>query len=61
MLVDVKFQDVKVLMRTNVDYSGPLLAHGKKVYEELVKQEWVINSIPAKDARGADDDQSYDI
>jgi hypothetical protein len=43
MSIDLKFQDPKVLMRTNVDWSGPSLAHGKKVYDELLKREWVLN------------------
>jgi hypothetical protein len=33
---DLKFETVKILTRTNVDYSGPLLAHGKKAYDELL-------------------------
>jgi hypothetical protein len=37
--IDLSFQDPKVLMRTNVDWSGPSLAHGKKVYDELLKQK----------------------
>ncbi|WVQ79015.1 hypothetical protein IAT38_001107 [Cryptococcus sp. DSM 104549] len=39
MAINLTFYDAKVLTRTNVDYSGPLLAHGKKVYDELLKQQ----------------------
>ncbi|KIR39832.1 hypothetical protein I307_02554 [Cryptococcus deuterogattii 99/473] len=39
MAVELKFHGANVLTRTNVDYSGPLLAHGKKVYDELLKQQ----------------------
>jgi hypothetical protein len=42
--IDLSFQDPKVLMRTNVDWSGPSLAHGKKVYDELLKQKWAAPS-----------------
>lgn len=38
-VVDLHFEEPKVLMRTNVDWSGPILAHGKKAYDELLKQE----------------------
>jgi hypothetical protein len=37
--MEFKFEDPKVLMRSNVEYSGPLLAHGKKAYDELLNQE----------------------
>jgi len=37
--VNLNFEQTKVLFRTNVDYSGPILAHGKKVYDELYNQE----------------------
>ncbi|WVQ94212.1 hypothetical protein IAU59_001290 [Kwoniella sp. CBS 9459] len=36
---NLTFHGANVLMRTNVDYSGPLLAHGKKVYDELLKRQ----------------------
>ncbi|KAL7425079.1 Macrophage colony-stimulating factor 1 receptor [Cryptotrichosporon argae] len=36
---NLAFTDVSVLMRTNVDYSGPLLAHGKKAYDELLRRQ----------------------
>ncbi|WWC90151.1 uncharacterized protein L201_005084 [Kwoniella dendrophila CBS 6074] len=39
MAINLTFHSASVLMRTNVDYSGPLLAHGKKVYDELLKQQ----------------------
>ena len=39
MILDLRFESPKVLMRTNVDYSGPLLAHGRKVYDELYRRE----------------------
>ncbi|ORY27357.1 hypothetical protein BCR39DRAFT_589249 [Naematelia encephala] len=39
VIMDLKLQDPKVLERTNVDYSGPILAHGKKVYDELLNQD----------------------
>ncbi|ORX35037.1 hypothetical protein BD324DRAFT_652754 [Kockovaella imperatae] len=39
MSVNLRFDAPKILMRTNVDYSGPLLAHGKKAYDELYKKE----------------------
>jgi hypothetical protein len=35
------FEKVNILTRTNVDYSGPLLAHGKKAYDELLEQRYV--------------------
>lgn len=39
---NLKFETVKILTRTNVDYSGPLLAHGKKAYDELLVQRYVV-------------------
>lgn len=39
MTANINFEQPSVLMRTNVDYSGPILAHGKKLYDELYKQE----------------------
>ena len=43
----MKFMEPVVLMRTNLDYSGPILSHGKKAYDELLKREcvvcWTIN------------------
>ncbi|WWC57636.1 uncharacterized protein I303_100168 [Kwoniella dejecticola CBS 10117] len=44
--VNLTFQDASVLMRTNVDYSGPLLAHGKKVYDELLKRQPDLTAKP---------------
>lgn len=41
MSMDLKFRDPKVLMRTNLDYSGPILSHGKKAYDELLRQQYV--------------------
>ena len=38
MTVDLRFEKTEVLMRTNVDYSGPLLAHGRKIFEMLNRQ-----------------------
>lgn len=37
--MEIKFEHPSVLMRTNVDYSGPILSHGKKAYDELLKQQ----------------------
>ena len=37
--MEVKFEEPKVLMRTNVDYSGPILSHGKKAYDELLNRQ----------------------
>lgn len=39
MIVNLNFQTVNVMYRTNVDWSGPLLAHGKKVYDELIRRD----------------------
>lgn len=39
MSINCGLQEVNVLMRTNLDYSGPLLAHGKNTYDELLKQD----------------------
>nr|ODN85117.1 hypothetical protein L203_05068 [Cryptococcus depauperatus CBS 7841] len=39
MTINLNFHEANVLTRTNVDYSGPLLAHGKKIYEELLKRQ----------------------
>lgn len=33
------FTGVKVIVRTNPDYTGALLDHGKRAYEELIKAE----------------------
>jgi hypothetical protein len=46
---DLQFEDTTVLMRTNVDYSGPLLNHGKKAYDELVKQKCGIGTFADTD------------
>jgi len=37
--VNMALQDVTVLMRTNPDHSGPLLAHGKRAYEEILTKD----------------------
>lgn len=42
LLVDFGFERLRVLTRTNVDYSGPLLSHGKKAYDELLRERWVL-------------------
>ncbi|KAK4686556.1 protein CSF1, partial [Tremellales sp. Uapishka_1] len=42
----VNFTQPKVLMRTNADYTGPLLAHGKKVYDELFRQNPDVARMP---------------
>ncbi|WWD06286.1 hypothetical protein V865_004376 [Kwoniella europaea PYCC6329] len=44
--INLTFHNASVLMRTNVDYSGPLLAHGKKVYDELMKRQPDLTSKP---------------
>ncbi|WVW81321.1 hypothetical protein I302_103312 [Kwoniella bestiolae CBS 10118] len=44
--VNLTFHNASVLMRTNVDYSGPLLAHGKKVYDELLKRQPDLTAKP---------------
>ncbi|OCF72268.1 hypothetical protein I204_06644 [Kwoniella mangroviensis CBS 8886] len=44
--INLTFHNASVLMRTNVDYSGPLLAHGKKVYDELLKRQPDLTSKP---------------
>ncbi|EIW72981.1 hypothetical protein TREMEDRAFT_42131 [Tremella mesenterica DSM 1558] len=44
--MDMSFEKPHVLMRTNVDYSGPLLAHGRKAYDELLKQDRDIAKQP---------------
>ncbi|WRT63261.1 uncharacterized protein IL334_000164 [Kwoniella shivajii] len=46
MSANLIFHHASVLMRTNVDYSGPLLAHGKKVYDELLKRKPDLTSKP---------------
>jgi hypothetical protein len=33
------FTGVKVLVRTNPDYTGALLDHGRRAYEELTKNK----------------------
>ncbi|KAL1409648.1 Macrophage colony-stimulating factor 1 receptor [Vanrija albida] len=35
----LSMSEVHILMRTNVDYTGPLLSHGKRVYDEALKDE----------------------
>ncbi|WWC67272.1 uncharacterized protein I206_101180 [Kwoniella pini CBS 10737] len=44
--INLTFHDASVIMRTNVDYSGPLLAHGKKVYDELLKRQPDLTAKP---------------
>ncbi|OCF34831.1 hypothetical protein I316_03376 [Kwoniella heveanensis BCC8398] len=44
--VNLTFHGANVLMRTNVDYSGPLLAHGKKVYDELLQRQPSLSQRP---------------
>ncbi|WVQ74514.1 hypothetical protein IAR50_004115 [Cryptococcus sp. DSM 104548] len=46
LAVELKFHEANVLTRTNVDYSGPLLAHGKKVYDELLKRQTDLSRQP---------------
>ncbi|KAK8844716.1 hypothetical protein IAR55_006566 [Kwoniella newhampshirensis] len=46
MTTNITFHDAKVLTRTNVDYSGSLLAHGKKAYDELLKKQPDLTSKP---------------
>ncbi|WVF66596.1 hypothetical protein IAT40_001336 [Kwoniella sp. CBS 6097] len=45
-VANLTFHGANVLMRTNVDYSGPLLAHGKKVYDELLKRQPSLSQRP---------------
>lgn len=42
MSINLALSGVNVLMRTNTDYSGPLLAHGKRVYDDLLKRDPVV-------------------
>lgn len=42
MTINLALQDVNVLMRTNTDYSGPLLTHGKRVYDDLLQRDPVV-------------------
>ncbi|GMK54228.1 hypothetical protein CspeluHIS016_0108140 [Cutaneotrichosporon spelunceum] len=39
MSIDMALSDVTVLMRTNTDHSGPLLSHGRRIYDELVERD----------------------
>lgn len=39
MSVNLGMRDVTVLMRTNPDHSGPILAHGKRVYDEIAASD----------------------
>ncbi len=39
MSINMALSDVNVLMRTNNEYSGPLLAHGKRIYDDLVERD----------------------
>jgi hypothetical protein len=36
----MQFTDIQVLYRTNPDFTGALLDHGKKAYEEVMKMEY---------------------
>lgn len=40
-------QEMNVLMRTNHDYTGTLLAHGKRVYDDLLEQNPAIKDEPS--------------
>ncbi|BEI89154.1 uncharacterized protein CcaverHIS019_0205160 [Cutaneotrichosporon cavernicola] len=46
MSINMALSDVHVLMRTNTDYSGPLLAHGKRIYDDLVERDSRIQLEP---------------
>ncbi|KLT40822.1 hypothetical protein CC85DRAFT_287095 [Cutaneotrichosporon oleaginosum] len=46
MSINMALSDVTVLMRTNTDYSGPLLAHGKRIYDDLVERDSRIQLEP---------------
>lgn len=41
-VVDMQFTDIQVLIRTNPDFTGTLLEHGKKAYEEIMATEYVF-------------------
>lgn len=42
MSINLALSDVNVLMRTNTDYSGPLLAHGKRIYDDLLQRDPIV-------------------
>ena len=44
--MDLRFEKPKVIYRTNKEYSGPLLAHGKKVYDKIVQEKPEITKQP---------------
>lgn len=46
MSINCGLQEVNVLMRTNLDYSGALLAHGKHAYDELLQQDPAVAAEP---------------
>lgn len=46
MIVELRFEKPKVVYRTNKEYSGPLLAHGKKVYDKVVQQQPEVTKQP---------------
>lgn len=46
MSINMALSDVNVLMRKNTDYSGPLLAHGKRIYDDLVERDSRIQLEP---------------
>ena len=37
----MQFTDIQVLIRTNPDFTGTLLDHGKKAYDEIMATEFV--------------------
>lgn len=41
-VVDMQFTDIQVLIRTNPDFTGTLLDHGKKAYDETMATEYVF-------------------
>lgn len=42
-------QELNILMRTNHDYTGTLLAHGKRVYDDLLEQDPAIREEPSSE------------
>jgi len=42
-VVDMQFTDIQVLYRTNPDFTGALLDHGKKAYEEIMRMEYALH------------------
>lgn len=59
LLVDFGFERLRVLTRTNVDYSGPLLSHGKKAYDELLRERWVHRFHDSADSQSRDRSRAY--